>query len=354
MEPALETCAADGVKRISSFLPSCTGHVKRNGMPATILASAGFVFTPERQVICSHCCYEPDLEVIHDIVKKARISILFVLILEHLRNAHTCLVSKLCFVAYFSKEQLHETLNNIISLSKQNLKQNPDLELDCEPRYQEDSASRISLEVKLKSADSLGFESLAKRCKDTTNMKSAEARLLTFKSWNFTHIVTPLALACDGFYRYESKSKSDSVKCVYCGLTLCQWEPNDIVSREHVDKSPHCPFKAGRVANDISLNEIEVFYHRCLTMFGSKQFDERVLRSDRDFNATTKKILNLFSDRGQWLFEVFSFIYWMISSMNAYFRGTAERSARHVLVHTSSPFVFMPWHFDRLINYFDG
>lgn len=303
MESAWETNAADEVRRISSFLSVCARADKGNRsvvskLPATILAFAGFVSTAEFKVTCSYCHYEPDLEKIQDIVKKAPISILFVLILEHLTNAQTCMISKLCFVAYFSKEQIHETLNNIVISSKKNLKQDSSLELDCKQGFQTDCAKQITLEVKLPiSADSLSFESLAKRCKDTTNMKSAEARLLTFKNWCFTHVVTPLALACDGFYRHESKSASDSVKCVYCGLTLFQWEPNDIVSMEHRDKSPTCPFKTGKVANDISLNEIEVYYHRCLTMFRSKLFDEKVLRSDQDFNATVKKILNLFSIR---------------------------------------------------------
>lgn len=304
MGSAWETNATDEVRRISSFLSVCAradkGHRSMvHKLPATILAFAGFVSTSELKVTCSYCHYEPDLEKIQNIVKKAPISILFVLILEHLRNAQTCIISKLCFVAYFSKEQIRETLNNIIISSKQNLKQDSYLELDCEQGFQKDSAKQMNfLEVKLSiSADSLSFESLAKRCKDTTNMKSAEARLLTFKNWCFTHVVTPLALACDGFYRHESKSASDSVKCVYCGLTLFQWEPNDVVSMEHRDKSPNCPFKTGKVANDI-LNETEVYYHRCLTMFRSKLFDEKVLKSDQDFNATVKKILNLFSFKG--------------------------------------------------------
>lgn len=64
-------------------------------------------------------------------------------------------------------------------------------------------------------------------------------RLRTFTDNNWSNeFVKDEDLALLGFYFFR---KPDSVKCIFCGIGLSEFEPNDEVLNEHIKFSPNCP-----------------------------------------------------------------------------------------------------------------
>lgn len=63
-----------------------------------------------------------------------------------------------------------------------------------------------------------------------------KVRLNTFHGWN-NKSVKPSDLAQSGFrYLYFS----DHVKCMFCGIEICNWDDGDDVMKEHQTFSPLC------------------------------------------------------------------------------------------------------------------
>lgn len=82
-------------------------------------------------------------------------------------------------------------------------------------------------------------------------------RLMTFINNKFKNkYVSANDLAMYGFYFVQHP---DTVQCAFCHLTLCDFEPHDIVWYEHLKYSPNCPLLINTPDNgNISIGEIKL------------------------------------------------------------------------------------------------
>jgi hypothetical protein len=64
-------------------------------------------------------------------------------------------------------------------------------------------------------------------------------RLRTFQEWPVNYPVCPEELASAGFY-YTGQAQV--VQCFLCGITISEWNFNDIVIIRHQQANPECPF----------------------------------------------------------------------------------------------------------------
>lgn len=70
-------------------------------------------------------------------------------------------------------------------------------------------------------------------------MQSPRHRLETFKNWPHKGpALSPTLMSDLGFYY---TNEADRVRCVFCGLELVEWGPNDDVMNEHKKYSRNCP-----------------------------------------------------------------------------------------------------------------
>ena len=75
--------------------------------------------------------------------------------------------------------------------------------------------------------------------KDYNPYKYFQDRLSTFEDWpKFLH-PRPDALARAGFFYTK---RGDKVKCMSCGVILCNWQPTDDAIQEHLRWSRYCPY----------------------------------------------------------------------------------------------------------------
>ena len=73
----------------------------------------------------------------------------------------------------------------------------------------------------------------------STTFSCVQARLLTFRYWTASDIVTPQTLAEAGFIY---KNERDRVQCVFCRGGVHNWENGDTAMEEHRRIYPHCPY----------------------------------------------------------------------------------------------------------------
>ena len=66
-----------------------------------------------------------------------------------------------------------------------------------------------------------------------------KSRLDSLKEWPKYMNPSPEKLARAGFFY---KGPSDRVTCFKCGVTLLNWEPTDVATKEHQRHSPNCSF----------------------------------------------------------------------------------------------------------------
>jgi hypothetical protein len=86
----------------------------------------------------------------------------------------------------------------------------------------------------------LTLDDRAGRVSRADQLRSATFRWTTFEKWPKKEIINPFLLAQSGFY-YE-ESSSDTVSCVYCGVSLRNWVEGDQPDQVHRDANPRCPF----------------------------------------------------------------------------------------------------------------
>ena len=77
-------------------------------------------------------------------------------------------------------------------------------------------------------------------------MRSEEARLMTYKRWPSHAAVSPQDLARAGFFY---TGNADRVQCAFCHHVFRNWEPGDNPTFEHKRHFPRCPFVLGDVEN---------------------------------------------------------------------------------------------------------
>jgi len=78
------------------------------------------------------------------------------------------------------------------------------------------------------------------------------SREQSFKNWPSQLVQKPKELIQNGFFYTDI---GDRVTCFYCGITLKQWEKDDLVEHEHLKWEQNCLFA-------------KMVSHKCnLTMF---------------------------------------------------------------------------------------
>jgi baculoviral IAP repeat-containing protein 7/8 len=83
-------------------------------------------------------------------------------------------------------------------------------------------------------------------------MNSEAERLSTFQLNKWENVfVTAESLALVGFQYWRAP---DVVKCVFCGGTLKQFEPNDTALGEHIHWYPNCPLLKRRNVGNIPID----------------------------------------------------------------------------------------------------
>ena len=106
------------------------------------------------------------------------------------------------------------------------------------------------------------LESIKRNEKTLKNLRMnyESERLKTFNNWPLVFI-SVWDLAKNGLYY---TGIGDRVKCNYCHIILCEWEPNDNVEADHKKHSPRCPFYSGKVFNiPIKKTENTIKFHPC-------------------------------------------------------------------------------------------
>lgn len=71
------------------------------------------------------------------------------------------------------------------------------------------------------------------------NFININARLRTFKSWQYKSVVNPELLASAGFFY---TGKDDECVCFCCGVALADWKDEDNPFYEHEKHSPFCRY----------------------------------------------------------------------------------------------------------------
>lgn len=83
-------------------------------------------------------------------------------------------------------------------------------------------------------------------------MKYECNRLYTFQNkWPLQYI-SPKSLAEAGFFYLQHE---DRVQCPFCEIIIYNWTQDDKPLREHIKKSPKCPFLMGQEVGNIPLSE---------------------------------------------------------------------------------------------------
>ena len=85
-------------------------------------------------------------------------------------------------------------------------------------------------------------------------MWSERNRLLTYKRWKKSRIISPGELAKAGFFFTNS---SDRVQCAFCWNVLHNWESNDVAMFEHRRHFPRCMFVLGAALRNIPITAAE-------------------------------------------------------------------------------------------------
>ncbi|WBB27241.1 IAP-3 [Mythimna sequax nucleopolyhedrovirus] len=75
-------------------------------------------------------------------------------------------------------------------------------------------------------------------CPDT--MQLYANRLMSFDHWPANHPIAPHCLAVNGFYHFQSAVYSDNVRCAFCKVEICRWQPHDNVEEDHKRWAPQC------------------------------------------------------------------------------------------------------------------
>lgn len=83
-------------------------------------------------------------------------------------------------------------------------------------------------------------------------MKSECNRLYSFQNKWPLHNITPESLAEAGFFYLQHE---DKVQCPFCEIIIFNWTQGDKPLREHIKKSPKCPFLMGQDVGNIPLSE---------------------------------------------------------------------------------------------------
>ncbi|GIY03983.1 hypothetical protein CDAR_304782 [Caerostris darwini] len=80
---------------------------------------------------------------------------------------------------------------------------------------------------------------------DYTFYKNEMHRQDSFKDWNclWKYPQDPSALATQGFFYNKNR---DVVQCVFCGVTIAEWNDEKPIIEKHVELSYKCPFLLGR------------------------------------------------------------------------------------------------------------
>lgn len=84
------------------------------------------------------------------------------------------------------------------------------------------------------------------------HMKSECNRLYSFQNKWPLHNITPESLAEAGFFYLQHE---DRVQCPFCEIIIFNWTQGDKPLREHIKKSPKCPFLMGQDVGNIPLSE---------------------------------------------------------------------------------------------------
>ena len=79
------------------------------------------------------------------------------------------------------------------------------------------------------------------------NMMYYITREQTFKNWPSQLVQKPANLTQNGFFYTDI---GDRVTCFYCGVSLKQWNKEDMVETEHLKYEPNCLF-AKMVSNKV-------------------------------------------------------------------------------------------------------
>lgn len=85
---------------------------------------------------------------------------------------------------------------------------------------------------------------------ETTNLRRESERLKTFDNWPVKFLESS-KLASAGFYYLK---RGDKVRCVFCGVELCDWRPGDDPMGDHARWSDTCPFVKKQPVGNIPLN----------------------------------------------------------------------------------------------------
>lgn len=162
------------------------------------------------------------------------------------------------FIFGFVKCDNTEATNNYIELVEN------DKYLKYKWRDKELKINNFSLlnTTEVHEADELDWIFLEKYCQSINLTETDEHwRLLSFKSWNVSNIVTPLALAHSGFKQVDPFT----AKCVFCDLNT-KWKQGDEVQKVHSNLSPNCKMLSHSTSNN------KLIPSRILCRFRMKQF----------------------------------------------------------------------------------
>ena len=82
-----------------------------------------------------------------------------------------------------------------------------------------------------------------------TKMKYEKFRIESYRNWPVPYIDVR-ELAKNGFYY---TGYSDVVSCIFCHITICNWEADDNIQKEHNKWAPYCPFVRNLTTDNIKL-----------------------------------------------------------------------------------------------------
>ena len=82
--------------------------------------------------------------------------------------------------------------------------------------------------------------------------RNGYTRLTTFDEWNINCYAKPKELAEAGFISLRDR---DKVQCVFCGLTLVNWNWYDMPVIEHWKHNPECPFIQGYDVGNTAIDD---------------------------------------------------------------------------------------------------
>jgi hypothetical protein len=90
---------------------------------------------------------------------------------------------------------------------------------------------------------------------DCPNYSIEAIRLRSFNNCEYFSKEMKKYLAKFGFY--WPGEKRDLVKCIFCGIQLAEWQPEDTAFGEHLKHAPCCPFLLGFEVGNCPLDDIQ-------------------------------------------------------------------------------------------------